>query len=576
MKLKEVIIHNIRSLGNVKFELSNYSLLVGENNVGKTNILMALRLFYEDGVKYNRKVDFPKFSSDSESWIELAFETTEEEQKSLKDEYKTEDRILRTRRYFQAKDKNLVRNNQSNIYAYESGQLSENLFYGAKNVSQAKLGDIIYIPATGKTNETFKLSGSSPFRDILNLIMKRAVLESSTFKNLSDAFTEFNSDFKEESSDEGFSVKSFIHEINSEISGWNVNFEISVNPIKPEEIVKNLLSYYIEDTYLGGECLDIASFGQGFQRHLIFTLIKLSAEYETTSTSKKKDFDPDFNLILFEEPEAFLHPSQQEVLYLNLRTLSDRESEQVLVSTHSPHFVSKQVSYLSGIIRLSKNDQGMTQTFQINNDCYSQILDANAGLYKKFCECLESDEIDQATKSKIKKCHFGDENPDLVKKLEEEDMKYFLWLDSERSSMFFAKKVIICEGASEKIFIDYMFDEHWQEFRKKHVYVLDAQGKYSIHRYMALLAALGIEHSILFDEDNNVGIHGIVNSFLHDCKNEFTKRIYCLDKDFEHFLNIKKPKNRRVSKPLNVMMKYEQGEISSEKLLELKDILRNM
>ena len=139
MKLKQIIIHNIRSIQHASFQISDFSMLVGENNVGKTNIITALRLFYENGnLKYNKEVDFPKFANDGESWMELAFKTTEDEQDSLKDEYKSEDEILKVRKYFQSKEKDLVKPKQSNIYAYESGKLSNNLFYGARNVSQAR------------------------------------------------------------------------------------------------------------------------------------------------------------------------------------------------------------------------------------------------------------------------------------------------------------------------------------------------------------------------------------------------------------------------------------------------------
>ena len=141
--------------------------------------------------------------------------------------------------------------------------------------------------------------------------------------------------------------------------------------------------------------------------------------------------------------------------------------------------------------------------------------------------------------------------------------------------MFFAKKVIVCEGASEKVFIDYLFDERWPEFREKHVYLLDALGKFNIHRYMALLTALGIEHSVLFDSDQDAGIHEIINSFIQDQKTDFTKNIHAFEEDFEEFLGIEKPE-RRDLKPLNVMVKYRNQEISSDKLTELKAILEKM
>lgn len=575
MKIQEITIHNVRSVKHTTFQLSEYSMLVGENNVGKTNIFTALRLFYEDNLKYKKDIDFPKFPTDEESWVELAFETTEDEQESLKVEYRSPDKILKVRKYFESKDRSLVKANQSNIYAYESGVLSKNLFYGTRNVSKEKFGNLIHIPAVNKSDEAVKLSGPSPFRQMLNLVMKRAVLESPTFESLSSAFDKFNSNFRREASQDGYSISSLVNDINSEIDGWGTRFDISINPIRPEEIVKNLLSHYIEDVNLGGKQVNLASFGQGFQRHLIFSLIKLSARYTAPRATKKKRFDPDFTLLLFEEPEAFLHPSQQEVLCLSLRTLGAGESEQVLASTHSPHFVSKQMSQMSGIIRLSKSGTGVTETFQIKKDDLCRILDTNTGLYKEFSECLGSDGISKNTKKTIKERQLGEESPNPAGRLEDEALKYFLWLDSERASLFFARKVIICEGASEKIFIGYLFDEKWREFREKHVYLLDAQGKFNIHRYMTLLTALGIEHSVLFDSDQDKGIHGIVNSFIEGQRTRFTRAIRSFEDDFEGFLGIEKP-DRKDLKPLNVMFRYHKNEISNEKLDELKAMLEGM
>ena len=129
MKLVKVTMHNIKSLLDVDFDLEKYSLLVGENNAGKTNVITAIRMFYEDGVKFDLKNDFPKCTTtDQESWIELEFLTTDDEQSSLKNEYQSKDKVLKVRRYFRSATAELVRSGQSNIYAYESGVLSKSLF----------------------------------------------------------------------------------------------------------------------------------------------------------------------------------------------------------------------------------------------------------------------------------------------------------------------------------------------------------------------------------------------------------------------------------------------------------------
>lgn len=42
MQIEKVEIHNFRSIVNGEFTLGDYSLLIGPNNAGKTNIIDAL------------------------------------------------------------------------------------------------------------------------------------------------------------------------------------------------------------------------------------------------------------------------------------------------------------------------------------------------------------------------------------------------------------------------------------------------------------------------------------------------------------------------------------------------------
>lgn len=288
MELRKVIIHNFRSILDAVFEISDYSLIVGENNSGKTNLLSALRVFYEDGgFKFDKSRDFPKVSTaDNESWIELHFSTTKDEQDGLKEAYKSTDNILRVRRFFQS-DNGKVQSKQSNIYAYENGVLSDNLFYGAANISSSKLGSVIYIPAVSKVEDTLKTTGPSPFRDLVNLVMKKVIASSGVFNELNQAFSKFNDAFKAEEVS-GLSIDSIKSDINSELSQWGVGLDIDVSPIKSDDIVKNLLKPHIEDHKLDGQRVDISSFGQGLQRHLIYTLIKMSAQYNVSTKATKK------------------------------------------------------------------------------------------------------------------------------------------------------------------------------------------------------------------------------------------------------------------------------------------------
>ena len=221
MKIQKVTIHNFRSIKHQVIDCNDFVLFVGENNSGKTNIITALRAFYENvGYKYDKTSDFPKLPdlSDSESWLELEFITTDEEQAKIKDEYKRDDNILTVRRYFESHDKVKINKDNSNIfYVSKDGSISENNFYGPKNVSQAKLGKIIYIPEIAKTDDTFKLSGPSPLRQVISFVFKKVLEKSDAFTDLDKAFENFNKNFRTETSIDGISMDNLKQDINDEL-----------------------------------------------------------------------------------------------------------------------------------------------------------------------------------------------------------------------------------------------------------------------------------------------------------------------------------------------------------------------
>lgn len=567
MKIKLLTIHNFRSIKEVKFSLEDYVILVGANNAGKSNVLTALRIFYEDEIKFNEKSDFPKFQTeDNESWIEIEYLLTNEEFINLKEEYKNSNGVLKVRKYLKSQDRNRVKTNQSNIYGYENAILSENLFYGAKNISQAKLGTVVYIPEVSKTDETLKLTGPSPLRNVITFVMKKVVKTSKSFESLNTAFEEFNNKFSEEASEDGFSLSKLGEEINDSLKEWEVEFNLNINPVRTEGIIKNLVSHYVIDKNLDKE-IDVKCLGQGLQRHLIYTLLKLSSQYTENKTYEKKEFSPELTLILFEEPEAFLHPGQQEFLNISLEELSSEKGQQIIISTHSPIFVSKNIAVISNLVKL-KRENGITHVFQVSEDILKTIIEQNNELVQLFQSKLNDPSISKSIKVEIKRT-LGD-TEDAIR-MEEESIRYMLWLDSERCSAFFSDIVLICEGATEKALIDYLIKNKWKNIRENRIYILDAMGKFNIHRYMNLFKELGIYHSVLADKDEDRNIQKFINQFIEDQKNEFTGSIDFFDKDIETFLEIEPPSNnRKYKKPLNVMWHLFEGKISADKIDALK------
>jgi len=78
MRIQQIRIHNFRSITDTTIEAQGYLMLVGANNSGKSNVINALRAFYDD-LKWSND-DFPKVGAkDNDSWIELIFELSGEE-----------------------------------------------------------------------------------------------------------------------------------------------------------------------------------------------------------------------------------------------------------------------------------------------------------------------------------------------------------------------------------------------------------------------------------------------------------------------------------------------------------------
>lgn len=577
MKIKSIKIHNFRSiLDSPEIILNDFSLLVGANNVGKSNLIDALRILYDDD-KFDSKRDFPKASlnpQDNESWVDVKYNLSDEEYKSLPDYAKKFTNELRIRKYFKSDKQEYFKSGQSNIFAYEDeGAISKNLFHGAKNVSEAKLGRIIFIPSVNKTEDVLKTSGPSPLRQIATFVFEKVAKKSPAFNSLETALSSFESDFTIESSPDGFSIKDLIDDVNKHLEEWQISFGIAIKKIKIDDIIKNLFEHNWKDDNLGGEAIDINQYGQGFQRHIIYTLIKLSAKYVDKRTSSKKEFIPEFVLILFEEPEAFLHPAQQEILHAGLKEITSKEEEQaqVLISTHSPIFVSRNIDDLTSVIRLQK-ERGKTRVSQITEINENILFGENAKLLGFLKTKLTETSTPADIKSEIQNIVNG---TDDSLKLEEESMRYFLWLNSERCSLFFADFVIICEGASEKIFVEYLIKSKWEDLRKNRIYLLDAGGKYNIHRYMNLFELLCIPHSILLDSDGDRKHQKYINEFIDSNKRSQTRSIHKFDPDFENFLSISSVK-RLDKKPLNVFQHFRNGKISDAKINELKEIIQRI
>jgi len=563
MKLRAIQIHNFRSVLDADIEAHDYMLLVGANNAGKSTILNALRAFYDDA-KWTAE-DFPKAgATDNESWVQLRFHLDDDEWAGLADEYKEDatDQSLTVRRYFRSDDKARVQKDQSNIFGFTKGQLNDALFYGAKNVGTAKVGQVLYVPALTTPAEQTKMSGPSPLRNMLNFLLKKVVSKSDAYKEITTAFEKLN---VEAHKDDGF-LNEISKPLNTAISSWSIKIDLSVNSVAPEDISKSLVKFAFVDSTLGDVGFDLERYGHGFQRSVIYELIRLAPTFKDEKKADKKEFNPSFNLVLFEEPEAFLHPSQQESMAFHLRRLGAEEGQQVIITTHSPTFAGKAAEQIGQIVRVRRAN-GATLTFQPKGAKIKEVFDQGGDLLAALQAFVADAGIQDDRKKNAKKMIANPPQGDIA--TQEEQFRFQLWLDGERASLFFADKVLLIEGATERGLFNYLLANDWHDLSAQHICVVDVLGKYNFHRYMGLMEAYGIPHGIMLDDDNGKDHQGAVNDLVEASANGHTlaapvKFTDCL----ETFLGLPVPEKDK--KPIEILKAVTSGQIAADKLQALR------
>jgi predicted ATP-dependent endonuclease of OLD family len=544
-------------------------LLVGANNAGKSTILNALRVFYDDA-KWSAD-DFPKAGAvDGESWVQLRFQLDDDEWAGLADKYKENvaDQSLTVRRYFKSDDKRRIQKDQSNIFGLINGQLDVDQFYGAKNVGTAKVGQVLYVPAQTTPAEQTKMSGPSPLRNMLNFLLKKVVSKSDAFKEITTAFDKLNVEARKE---DGF-LSEIAKPLNTAISSWNIKIDLSVNAVAPEDISKSLVKFAFVDSSLGDMGFDLERYGHGFQRSVIYELIRLAPTFKDEKKPDKKEFNPSFNLVLFEEPEAFLHPSQQESMAYHLRRLAAEEGQQVVITTHSPTFVGKAAEQIGQLVRIQRTN-GATQAFQPKGEQIEAMFDQGGELLAALRAFVANQAVPDNKKGKARAMIANPPQGDIA--AQEERFRFQLWLDGERSSLFFADRVLLVEGATERALFNYLLANDWHDLSSQRICVVDVLGKFNFHRYMALLAVYGISHGAMLDDDNDNGqhaaFHGAVNDLVEASSNDQTLSIpvkfpVCL----EVFLGLQVP-DRDDMKPVEIMKAITGGQIATDRLDALRD-----
>ena len=225
------------------------------------------------------------------------------------------------------------------------------------------LPERIYIPAVKDLSDDTKAAESSSFGKILAIVMKTIepllAEEQNLFENLSRKLTRVLGDGGDVEDHRLNEIKNIEHTIQSYVreSFAKVSLEIEIPP--PE--LKSVLSTarILADDGVKGP-LELK--GDGLRRAVVFSILRAYVELARAATKgevRGNEADRGY-LMLFEEPELFLHPGAQKILFDALGVFSKRHH--VVVTTHSPLFLSPAAT--ATFVRLSKTEQeGISKPF---------------------------------------------------------------------------------------------------------------------------------------------------------------------------------------------------------------------
>lgn len=411
MHIKSVYIYNFRNFKDTTFNFEKgFQTIIGENNVGKSNLYYAIRLVLDKGLSYDsrklEKDDFQGFKPSSISdyiLISVDFQGIDIASLPIFHCIKTSENTARV--IFVYAHKNKFKDLKiEESECFDKKNFEYRLFCGGdsfnfddvKNLNSLHFSDI----------EGINLFYISDFRNIYrdlhgnsrSLLNKYCLSRSSS----EDDLTKMQKILFDAS--DKLNELSFIPEIQDDISKNNVSIAGNYFSVP---ISLAFLSEFDEDVW--GELnlyfnpndnkVPISSLGLG-QKNILYLSLFI-AELEN-----KKD-DNELNILLIEEPEAHLHPQLQKVLFKKLGNL---ETTQVFMTSHSTHIAS---------------------------DCETKNL------------CVIYKNIDNDVKA-CSPFFKRDDDKDLSPRQENLLKRY---LDATRSELFFSSAVILVEGVSEQFII---------------------------------------------------------------------------------------------------------------------------
>jgi len=337
MDICHVRIENFRALQIVEIPLNKFSILIGENDVGKTSFLYALDTFFSNK-KISEKENYFKNDISKPVVITLSFDNLPEI-----DDFK---KIV-------GKDRRVV---VKKSFEFDKSPIVKVVLEDESEVDISK--DVLknwfssdsfhFIPVRRDLAVQFSMNKTALLGKTLRAKMKTALGEEKANKSIQELTKILTKALDEPKK----ILQNFLQE---QLHNDTVKLgfeELQVDPIEGVSFKVKLSDDRVDDVLIENR-------GAGTQNNLIIALFRLIADMHIG----------DYFIFAMEEPENSLHPKAQRQLLSVLYDIS-RES-QVIVTTHSPVFIER--SKFENNIILTRTSKGNTVAKTFNSSLLSAL-----------------------------------------------------------------------------------------------------------------------------------------------------------------------------------------------------------
>lgn len=528
MKIKKIEIQNFRLLEKIDCNLEdNITLIVGKNNTGKTSFFEAIKL----ATSTEGKFVFEDFSQSTYTTFKAVYSKfleskidgiTEEERDELEKQLIVEVPKIKINfeiHYNKVNNESLVelsefitdledaRNDATICISFEPKntlkvfQSFENredktidlIEYLHKNINflyetvcfaidkeseyhrkiedsfKTKIQKVVLfesIKAMRILDDTKGDSNNALSLGFSNYYNQRDKTNNQDVKDLEKKLEEVSTELKEK-------YKKVLKRIMSKLEQFGAKTPISIPEITidskfdSEKVIKNNIQYLYKQNEID---LPESYNGLGYS-NLIYMILELASFIEKFKNSKEEKLS-NFLVVLIEEPEAHMHPQMQQVFISQVSEVLEEAKKdtnlqiQVIITTHSSHILSE-----SGI----DTERGF------NRIRYFNRLHTKSGGYK----ITNQDFNDLKIKDDKRTFRF---------------LRQYLTL--HKSDLFFADKVILVEGTTERMLLPQMIRKSAISLCNEYVSILEVGGAYA-HSFKEILEFINVRTLIITDIDSS-------------------------------------------------------------------------